>query len=204
MQSVSQGLSVTYEAKPSSVSAARAALADFAVKAGASDAQVDSIRLAASEAVTNAVLHAYRGGPGQIQVTAALTGRELWILVADEGGGMQPQPDRPGLGLGLGLISQVCDTMAIVPRSGGGTEVRILFTLAGGPLHAQRREPRRPRFQAGPAAGSPPERSVGLVGPVPCAPPCPRPRWPTPSARSGRSSRGCTRRRSRTISHCSG
>jgi serine/threonine-protein kinase RsbW len=173
MQSVSQGLSVTYEAKPSSIAAARAALADFAAKAGASDVQIDGIRLAASEAVTNAVLHAYRGGPGQIQVTAALTGRELWILVSDEGGGMQPQADRPGLGLGLGLISQVCDDMAIVPRSGGGTELRILFTLAVGPHHAQRREPRRPRSEAGPVAGTPPERSVGLVGPVPCVPAVP-------------------------------
>ncbi len=88
------------------------------------------MRLAVSEAVTNAVLHAYRGGPGAIQVTAALAEEaELWILVADDGGGMQPNAERPGLGLGLGLISQVCDDMAIVPRSGGGVEVRIRFTL---------------------------------------------------------------------------
>lgn len=133
MQSVSQGLSVTYEAKPSVVAVARAAVAEFAANAGATDAQIDNIRLAASEAVTNVVLHAYRGEPGQIQVTAALAGRELWILVADEGGGMQPRADRPGLGLGLGLISQVCDDMAIVPRSSGGTEVRILFTLDAAP-----------------------------------------------------------------------
>ena len=49
MQSVSQGLSVTYEAKPSSVAAARAALAEFAANAGATEAQVDGVRLAASE-----------------------------------------------------------------------------------------------------------------------------------------------------------
>ena len=35
-------------------------------------------------------------------MTAALAERELWILVGDEGGGMQPQADRPGLGLGWG------------------------------------------------------------------------------------------------------
>jgi serine/threonine-protein kinase RsbW len=156
MQSVTQGLTVTYEAKPSSVAAARAAVADFAAEAGASDAQLDNVRLATSEAVTNAVLHAYRGGPGQIQVTAALAGRELWILVADEGGGMQPRADRPGLGLGLGLISQVCDEMAIVPRSSGGTEVRILFKLEAAPERG-RREPhrgqsRRPQPQSAPVA----------------------------------------------------
>jgi serine/threonine-protein kinase RsbW len=174
MQSVTQGLSATYEAKPSSVAVARAALAEFASDAGASDAQVDNIRLAASEAVTNAVLHAYRGGPGQIHVTAALAGRELWILVADEGGGMQPRADRPGLGLGLGLISQVCDDMAIVPRSSGGTEVRILFKLEGVPESAhqepQRRQPQRPQSQNASVAGTPLEMSIGLVGPVPSVP----------------------------------
>jgi anti-sigma regulatory factor (Ser/Thr protein kinase) len=167
MQSVTQDLSVTYEAKPRSVAEARAAVAEYATSVGASVSQVDAVRLAVSEAVTNAVLHAYRGTPGQIQVTAALAGRELWILVSDEGGGMQPQADRPGLGLGLGLISQVCDGMAIVPRSSGGIEVQILFKLA---VAAERPQPQRPQAQGAPVAAAPPERAVGLPGPV-CAVP---------------------------------
>ncbi len=129
MQSVTQSIGVTYDAQPGSVAAARAALSDFAAQVGASAVQVDGVALAVSEAVTNAVLHAYREAPGQIHVTAALAGSELWILIADDGGGMRPEADRPGLGLGLGLISQVCDNMAIAPCSSGGTEVRILFKL---------------------------------------------------------------------------
>ncbi len=170
MQSVTQGLSVTYRAEPGSVAEARAAVAGFARDAGATDAQIDSVRLAVSEAVTNAVLHAYRGAPGQIHVTAALADRELWILVSDEGGGMQPQADRPGLGLGLGLISQVCDDMAIVPRSSGGIEVRILFKLAVVPERPEpdpkHSRPERPRPQGAPVAPAPAEMAVGLPGPV--------------------------------------
>jgi serine/threonine-protein kinase RsbW len=174
MQSITQGLSVTYEAKPSSVAAARTALGEFAEDAGATDEQIDAVRLAASEAVTNAVLHAYRGGTGEIQVTAALAERELWILVADEGPGMQPRADRPGLGLGLGVISQVCDDMAIVPRSSGGTEVRILFKLSAASEHSHP----APRFQrhqsrSPPATGTPAETCVGLVGPAPAGPVAP-------------------------------
>ena len=130
MQSVTHRFDETYEAAPQSVSRARAALAAFAAAGGASGEQVDGVRLAVSEAVTNAVLHAYRGGPGAIAVTAAVASGELWILVSDDGCGMQPRADRPGLGLGLGIISQVCDHLAIAPRSGGGTELRIGFTLA--------------------------------------------------------------------------
>lgn len=129
MQSVNETFSVTYDAEPESVAIARAEASTFAVRVGGSPALVDSVKLAVSEAVTNAVLHAYRGRSGKVHVTAALAGTELWVLVADDGDGLQPEPDRPGLGLGLGLISQVCDEMSIVARSGGGTEVRTRFQL---------------------------------------------------------------------------
>jgi serine/threonine-protein kinase RsbW len=146
MQSVKDSLSVTYEAQPKSVAQARAAVGEFATKAGASRAQVDAVRLATSEAVTNAVLHAYRGRNGEVHLTAAVAGQELWLLVADDGDGLQPQTDRPGLGLGLGLISQVCDEMAIVARSSGGTEVRIRFDLV--PAEAESSERAEPVQQA--------------------------------------------------------
>jgi stage II sporulation protein AB (anti-sigma F factor) len=129
MQSVAKNLSLTFRAEPDSVPAARHALSDFAVEAGADRPKVDAVRLAASEAVTNAVLHAYADEPGDVYVTAAVVATELWILVADNGRGMEPQTERPGLGLGLGLISQVTDELAIVPRARGGTEVRMRFDL---------------------------------------------------------------------------
>ena len=167
MQSVTQSLSVTYEAEPSSVAEARRAVAEFAVAAGANATQVDAVRLAVSEAVTNAVVHAYGGDTGQIQVTVALAGTELWILVADEGGGLQPTADRPGLGLGLGLISQVCDDMSIVPRSAGGIEVRILFKLE---VPAPGSEPQSP-----PVAPAAAELGVGLPSPLCAVPTAPLP-----------------------------
>ncbi|MGI8714364.1 MAG: ATP-binding protein [Solirubrobacteraceae bacterium] len=130
MQSVTDSLSLTYRAAPSSVGLARAAMVEFAGRAGATRAEIDAIRLATSEAVTNAVVHAYRGAPGQIHVTATIAGPELWLLIADDGAGMEPEAHRPGLGLGLGLISRVCDEVRIVSRPSGGTEVGIRLGLA--------------------------------------------------------------------------
>jgi serine/threonine-protein kinase RsbW len=129
MQSVVRNLNETYEAAPGCVAEARSRLADFAADAGATPEQVEAVRLAASEAMTNSVLHAYRGEPGSIYVNAAVVSGELWILVSDDGCGLKPRADRPGLGLGLGLISQVSDDFAIVSRAAGGTEVRIRFNL---------------------------------------------------------------------------
>ena len=129
MQSVARNLDETYEATPYSVAAGRARLADFAAAVGATPSQIDAVRLAASEAMTNAVLHAYRGSPGLIYVNAAVASGELWILISDDGCGLKPRADTPGLGLGLGLISHLSDDFAIVSRATGGTEVRIRFNL---------------------------------------------------------------------------
>jgi anti-sigma regulatory factor (Ser/Thr protein kinase) len=129
MQPKGNPLTVTYPANPEVIAVARHALTAFAAQAGADQRQVEAVRLAVSEAVTNAVLHAYRDTPGDVHVTAALVSEELWVLVGDDGHGMEARPDRPGLGLGLALISQVSDEMSVVPRAGGGTEVRMRFAL---------------------------------------------------------------------------
>jgi serine/threonine-protein kinase RsbW len=131
MQSVAADLNETFEATASAVAQARSQLAEFAAAAGATDSQIDAVRLATSEAMTNAVLHAYRGEPGPIYVNAAVASQELRIRIADDGCGLKPRADRPGLGLGLGLISQVSDDFAIVSRSSGGTEVSFRLRLAG-------------------------------------------------------------------------
>ncbi len=132
------GLSRTYPAVADSVHIARHALCAFAADYGAHPQQVEAVRLASSEALTNAVIHAYRDEPGQIQVSAAVVSEELWILIADEGCGLEPRADRPGLGLGLGLIAQLTDDFSIVPRSGGGVEVRMCFDVAGARLPERR------------------------------------------------------------------
>ena len=144
MQSAVRNLNETYEALPGSIAEGRTKLADFAATVGATPTQVEAVRLAASEAMTNSVLHAYRGGPGLIYVNAAVASGELWILISDDGCGLKLRADRPGLGLGLGLISEVSDDFAIVSRATGGTEVRIRFNLvsAHAPAHESARAER--------------------------------------------------------------
>jgi anti-sigma regulatory factor (Ser/Thr protein kinase) len=133
-----QTLSYTYPAVADSVPRAREALSTFARSAGATDDQLDSIRLAVSEAATNVVVHAYDDDSGRIQLNAGLSSSELWVQIADDGLGIRPQVPSPGLGFGLSLISQVCDQFEIAERSSGGLEVRMRFALGGSIAWADR------------------------------------------------------------------
>lgn len=120
----------SYPAAPESVAAARNALVGFAREAGADQEQLEAVRLAASEAVTNTVMHAYHDSEGSVQVSATYVEDELWLLIADAGDGLRPRVNSPGLGLGLVLIAQLADEFQILSRGSGGTELRLRFKLA--------------------------------------------------------------------------
>jgi serine/threonine-protein kinase RsbW len=134
-------LSEVYSATAESVPLARESLAAFAAAAGATGDELDDIRLAVSEAVTNVVVHAYRGRRGYINLTAALAGDEMWVLVTDHGSGLHARSDSRGLGFGLALIAQLSDEFAIVQPAAGGTEVRMRFAVR--PAHVEPDDHRR-------------------------------------------------------------
>lgn len=132
--------SESYPAVPDAVQQARRALTEFARDAGADEEQLHSIRLAASEAVTNAVMHAYQDGErGWVQVNASFVENELWVLIADAGTGLRPRANSPGLGLGLALIAQLADEFQILSRGSGGTELRLRFKLSRSKRRSDRR-----------------------------------------------------------------
>lgn len=121
--------SASYPAAAASVPAARAEVSEFAERAGAGPDELDTIRLAVSEAMANAVLHAYEQSPGTISVSATYLPGELWLFVADAGSGFRVRRNSRGLGLGLALIARLVDDFEILSRGAGGTELRMLFRL---------------------------------------------------------------------------
>lgn len=120
-------LAETYPAVPESISRARKAVSALAARVGADGEALDAVRLAISEAVTNAVLYAYSGATGPIHVRARVTDGGLSVTVADEGEGFRPRLDRKGIGIGLAVIAEAADELAIATRPAGGTELQISF-----------------------------------------------------------------------------
>lgn len=119
-------LSLDLAAEPASVSAARHALAEFVAGHAVDRAAVE---VAVSEAVSNGVVHAYRDADatGRILLRAHFEGRTLRVAVSDQGRGMRPRPDSPGLGLGLPLIAQLATHVDIA--SDRGTTVVMHFAV---------------------------------------------------------------------------
>ncbi len=118
-------LSLRFPAEPRSVSAIRSAIVELARDCGMADGDVADVRLAVSEAATNAIVHGSRDG-GEIRLEAHVTSDELLVSISDDGSGMKPRPDSPGLGLGLPTIATVASRVEVISE-GAGTEVRIAF-----------------------------------------------------------------------------
>jgi serine/threonine-protein kinase RsbW len=114
---------------PASVPQARRALECIAVEAGACRGTVEAVRLAVSEACTNVVQHAYRDCiPGRMRIQASVDDRAMSVMVCDDGGGVRPRTDSPGLGLGLGLMAAMADDMQIECND-GANRVSMSFRL---------------------------------------------------------------------------
>jgi anti-sigma regulatory factor (Ser/Thr protein kinase) len=122
-----------FRADPHAISDARHAALVFAREHGVPGERLDAIALAVSEAATNVVMHAYRNreDPGTFTLALDLEGPSLLINVSDDGLGLTPRDDSPGLGFGLPIIANVTDAYAFLPTDGGGTWLTMRFDLAG-------------------------------------------------------------------------
>jgi serine/threonine-protein kinase RsbW len=111
----------------------RGAVVAFAETHGASTAQRDDIALAVSEAISNVVVHAYPTAEtsGPVTVDAWVQGATLVIEVGDEGRGMAPRTDSPGLGLGMPLMARLSEAIQVEDRCPPpGMVLRLQMRLA--------------------------------------------------------------------------
>ncbi|UTI66035.1 SpoIIE family protein phosphatase [Paraconexibacter antarcticus] len=123
-------------AVPMQVTRLRAELDAWTGELGLDRNHRDAVRLAVSEALTNAVMHAFTGRePGTLHLVAEQGEGVLVVRVGDDGIGMGPRHDSPGMGMGVPIIGKLCQTVDLTPGPGGqGTVVRMVFAVPG--LHA--------------------------------------------------------------------
>jgi anti-sigma regulatory factor (Ser/Thr protein kinase) len=109
----------------------RHAVLRFASANGVPERLLADLRLAISEGVSNAVIHAFaHRQPGTITVSIDVqAGDVAEVIVRDDGIGMSRRSDSPGLGLGLGLIARLADQVEHRAPPGSGLELWMCFRL---------------------------------------------------------------------------
>ena len=99
--------------------------------------ELAEIKTAVSEAVTNCIVHAYRGKTGTVELSAIIRGNLLYIKVSDKGCGisdikqaMTPlytsAPEEERAGLGFAVMESFMDKVTVRSLSGKGTTVTMI------------------------------------------------------------------------------
>ena len=104
--------------------------------------EIDDVKTAVSEAVTNAIIHGYQGGSGIIDIEAEIRENLLTISVRDEGVGisnlkkaMEPMytTDTTGerSGMGFSFMEAFMDQVEVDTEPGRGTRVTMKKRIGG-------------------------------------------------------------------------
>ncbi len=116
---------------------ARMVISAYLVQLGPSMGMITEVRTAVSEAVTNAVVHAYAdSAPGDIVMRAAIDAQKVIVEVEDFGCGIEDvaqamtpfytsQPEKERTGMGFSLMLSFMDGVQVSSQPGSGTRVRM-------------------------------------------------------------------------------
>ena len=135
-------MKLSFESKSINEGFSRVAVASFASALDPTLEELNDIKTAVSEAVTNAIVHGYREKMGKIYITASITDKNIIrIKVRDRGVGIEDieqarQPLFTTLGgerAGLGFAVMECFTDKVRVRSapGRGTTVTLEKKING-------------------------------------------------------------------------
>lgn len=122
---------------------ARSVVGAFAARLDPTLEEVEDIRTAVSEAVTNAIIHGYEGmQEGEVTLYAAAQGRQLFLEVQDHGRGIgnieqarapfyTSRPDLERSGMGFTIMESFMDQVEVISGPDQGTVVRMVKTIKG-------------------------------------------------------------------------
>ncbi|HOV78769.1 MAG TPA: anti-sigma F factor [Bacillota bacterium] len=127
---------------PSNVAFARVAVAAFASQLDFTLAELEEIKVAVSEAVSNSIVHGYGNATNRfVKIHAALTADSVEIRVEDGGKGIENvdaalQPafstDADRLGLGFVFMQSFMDSLDVKTAPDQGTVVTMVKKLGAG------------------------------------------------------------------------
>lgn len=129
---------------PANISFARATVAAFASQLEFTLSDLEDVKVAVSEAVSNSIVHGYQNAPDRfIKIHASLAADTLQLIIEDEGRGIEDidralQPafttDPERLGLGFVFMQSFMENLQVDSLPGHGTLVRMSRRVGAGPV----------------------------------------------------------------------
>ncbi|OEH85949.1 anti-sigma F factor [Desulfuribacillus stibiiarsenatis] len=115
---------------------ARATVAAFAAKLDPTVEELEDIKTAVSEAVTNAIIHGYNRQSGFVYIEATIDSDGIEIIIRDEGCGIQnvdeakeatytSRPDLERSGMGFTIMEHLMDEMEVLSVLDKGTQIKM-------------------------------------------------------------------------------
>jgi stage II sporulation protein AB (anti-sigma F factor) len=132
----------TFLSRSENEALARSVISGFLLPLDPDVEELADIRCAVSEAVTNCIVHAYRGTVGRITLTATCyADRTVRITVEDKGCGIADVkkartplyttcPDEDRCGMGFSIMESFSDKLSVVSHPGKGTRVTLTKKLS--------------------------------------------------------------------------
>lgn len=119
---------------------ARSVVGAFATQLNPTLEQIADVKTAVSEAVTNAIVHAYPKSVGDIRIIAELSGQTIIVSIEDFGVGIKDiqqarQPfystanDDARSGMGFTVMETFMDDVVIESHPGKGTKIQMTKTM---------------------------------------------------------------------------
>lgn len=119
---------------------ARVAVASFVSQLDPTIEELSDIKTAVSEAVTNAIVHAYEDTIGLITIHIHIIDREVTIQIKDRGRGIEDvtkarealfttKPDMERSGMGFTIMESFMDKLTVRSILGKGTTVTMKKTI---------------------------------------------------------------------------
>jgi serine/threonine-protein kinase RsbW len=128
---------LTIPAKPEYITLGRLALTGLSRLRALPQETVADLKLALTEACSNAIRHAYPNGEGRVHIVYELRSDRLVIEVADDGEGFDPEQrvdeddELVEGGLGIAIIRAIADEFEIgAGERGRGSRLRFVKLLA--------------------------------------------------------------------------
>jgi stage II sporulation protein AB (anti-sigma F factor) len=133
-------VTVVMDSRSANESFARVAAAAFIAPLDPTYDEMNDIKTAVSEAVTNAIIHGYNQGEGTINMHMAMEGRIITIEISDSGAGIKDieeareplfttKPEMERSGMGFTVMETFMDTVEVRSKQGKGTTITMVKTL---------------------------------------------------------------------------